>query len=431
MNSSPTPSSRTRSPRRSDAWRLGVARTLAAWLAVSATAAMAHGEADDLLPPEPGFSWQAAAALTALDASADLPSRRLRGYVTQAGVGPDRQGLQLEHGTATLAARATPTWGGQVTLGKHGSEAAHVESAWVQWRHDNDRGDTWWTVTAGRQSPAMGALMGQAGHLDRWASMPLAKQLVTEGDWLEEGVQWGWRHETSGSGEPATQWALDAGLWRGRVFPAGQRGPVFPSLHAGWAQGPWQADGWLALLRPQDRGSLNGTLADHTHAMPDCSRLSSAVTCFDGRSRLLGASLVWRGHGTATALPLTLAASGWLRDENGTLRSANGRVAYDGRTLGGWVQALWDWTPHWQTGVRLERAQARQDLQGTGARTLASDLGLLAYHPVARQAVVVSWQPHPQARISAELGREQGAHTATTARSSARFVALRLVVTTP
>ncbi len=427
MTSSPTPSSPTPSRRSDVAW---AAWGLCASLALASGAAHAHGEADDALPPEPGVRLSAAAAVAVLDSKTELPSQRLRGFLLQGDAGTDRQGLNLEHATLGVAWRINDMLGAELTVGKHGSDRAHVESAWVQARHDSASGDAWWLLTAGRQRPALGGTLGQGGHFDRFALMPLAKQMATHGDWMDDGLQLGWRQDTG-----QRRLSADVGLWRGRVFPGGMSsggdsGPVVPTVHLGWGQGPWQVDGFAAWLKPERRGSSVSATAGHSHTAPECNAALKDVACFTGRSTLAGASVVWAGSQSPMALPVTLTASGWLRDEKGSLESANGLGQYRAQNRGVWLQALWDVAPRWQTGVRLERAWTTQSLTGPGASLLATETGLSAYQPATRQTVLLAWQPSDRITLSAELGRERAAAAQGVGSSTVNFAALRLVART-
>ncbi len=403
---------------------------LCASLALASGAAHAHGEADDALPPEPGVRLSAAAAVAVLDSKTELPSQRLRGFLLQGDAGTDRQGLNLEHATLGVAWRINDMLGAELTVGKHGSDRAHVESAWVQARHDSASGDAWWLLTAGRQRPALGGTLGQGGHFDRFALMPLAKQMATHGDWMDDGLQLGWRQDTG-----QRRLSADVGLWRGRVFPGGMSsggdsGPVVPTVHLGWGQGPWQVDGFAAWLKPERRGSSVSATAGHSHTAPECNAALKDVACFTGRSTLAGASVVWAGSQSPMALPVTLTASGWLRDEKGSLESANGLGQYRAQNRGVWLQALWDVAPRWQTGVRLERAWTTQSLTGPGASLLATETGLSAYQPATRQTVLLAWQPSDRITLSAELGRERAAAAQGVGSSTVNFAALRLVART-
>lgn len=400
------------------------ARGLCAGLVLVSGAALAHGEADDALPPEPGVRLSAAAAITALDSPTELPSQRLRGFLLQGDAGTDRQGLALEHATVGAAWRLSGTWGAQLTVGQHGSDPAHVETAWVQARHDAEGADHWWLLTAGRQRPALGAAMGQGGHFDRFALMPLAKQATLHGDWMDDGVQLGWRQDTG-----QRRLGADFGLWQGGVFPGGSNGPVVPTVHVGWGQGPWQVDGFAAWLQPERRGSTVSSTAGHSHLAPVCNAALKDVACFTGRSTLAGASVVWVGAQSPLAWPLTFTATGWLRDEKGSLTSANGLGLYQAENRGAWLQVLWDVTDRWQTGLRLERVWAVQNLTGPGVGLVAAETGLTAYQPASRLTALIAWASRSNWRWSAEWGQEHGAAPQGSGRQVVRFAVLRGVAT--
>jgi hypothetical protein len=394
-----------------------------------ATGAHAHGEADDVLPADPGVRLSAAVAVSSLHASDVLPSARLRGFLLRGDSGVERRGATLEHATLGADWRIDNIWGASLSVGKHGTDPEHVEAAWLQWRHDVDSPvadrASWWLLTAGRQNPALGAVMGQAGHLDRFALMPLAKQMAVQEDWIDDGVQLGWRMDA-----PAGRFSVDAGLWRGRVFPGGSGGPLVPSIHLGWGQGPWQLDGWAARLKPEGRGSTTSSNAGHTHTLPVCDGALKDVACFSGRSTLAGASAVWSGARSALSLPVTLTAAGWLRDESGQLESANSLASYSAQNRGIWLEAMWAFRPQWEAGVRLERAWTAQSLSGAGTTLLAAETGLSAYQPATRQMAVLSWSPRPQVTVSMEAGRERAAAPSGSGTSAVSVALLRVVAHT-
>ncbi|MCU0926281.1 MAG: hypothetical protein MUF44_09655 [Hydrogenophaga sp.] len=413
MNSSPTPSSPIRS-RPGAERRLALALIALGALLVAADA-RAHGEADDPLPPEPGITWDAAAALRSLKADKTLPSTRLDGYLLQGDAGVNPDGTELEHGALGLAVHLNETWGGRLVVGKHGSEAAEIEEAWVQVRHDADNGDVW-RLNAGRQRPAMGAVLGGAGHFDRFGLMPLASRAATAHHWVDDGLQLSWRRDE------ASQWSVDLGLWRGRGFPGSLDGSVAPSLHLGWGQGPWQADALWAGFRPQGRGATVSATADHSHSAPVCDARLTEVICFSGDSDVMAGSLRWSGQSASASLPLTLSAAGWLRQDRGRLASANGLADYTGRTRGGWLEAVWHLTPQWELGTRVERLSASHALHGAGASLLVNEARLQHYQPVTRNAAMLGAQLTPWARWTLEVGRESGGGTAS------GFVAMRLLL---
>lgn len=413
MNSSTTPSSPIRS-RPGAEHHLALALIALGALLVAADA-RAHGEADDPLPQEPGITWDAAAALRSLKADQTMPSTRLDGYLLQGDAGMDPDGTELEHGALGLAVRLNDTWGGRLVIGKHGSEAAEVEEAWVQARHDADNGDVW-RLNAGRQRPAMGAALAGAGHFDRFGLVPLAQRAATDHHWVDDGLQLGWRRGD------ASRWSVDLGLWRGQGFPGSADGSAVPSLHLGWGQGPWQTDALWAGFRPQGRGATVSTTAGHSHGAPVCDAGFTEVICFGGDSDLLAGSLRWSGQTAASPLPLTLTAAGWLRQDRGTLESANGLADYTGRTRGGWLEALWHFAPRWELGWRGERLTASHALHGPGASLLSQEARFNRYEPVTRHALMLGSQLAPWARWTLEVGAEKAGG------QSVSYAALRLLL---
>lgn len=399
MNSSPIPSSLIRSPNLDGVGVSAMRWAVLAGLAVCVGSAFAHGDVGDVLPTEPGVVFEATAALRYLSADAVLPSARLAGYLLQGDAGPALRGTQLEHGTVGLAARLDGTWGAQLMLGKHGSDPAHVEAAWLQARHDTD--DATWLLSAGRQQPAMGAVLGGAGHLDQFGLVPLAARMALNNQWIDDGLQLGWRRDAGRS-----TWHVDAGLWRGKVFPGAAHGGVVPSLHAGWTHGPWTVDAVAARFEPQGRGSAIGGTAGHSHSAPVCDAALSQVVCFSGRSQLAAASWRWSGLDAEQPWPVTLTAAGWLRHETGVIESSNGLADYRGNNRGGWLEALWHVRPRWELGWRGERLSASHRLNGPGASLLASETQLNAYTPSNRHTLMLGYSPADWADVRVEAGRE-------------------------
>ncbi len=404
MTSSTTPSSPTRSKSRAACALLACALGLFGLQ----TSARAHGDEAEPLPEGPGVRVGVAGALRVLDGPAELPSQRLPGFLLQGDAGVDARGAQLEHGVVDAGWRLNEQWGTYAALGKHGSERAQVEAAWLQWLPRAD-----WRLTAGRQKPALGAVVTSAGHLDRFALVPLAKQASFGHDWIDDGVQLGWRRNAG-----RADMALDVGLWRGKVWPGGAGTPVALSLHGGVTVDDFTFDAFAAHFEPSGRGTRVAQAGGgHSHVAPVCDVALKDVVCFGGRSQVLGASARWLSH----ALPLSASAAVlWHRDQ-GQLRSRNGLGDYGGDTLGGWVEGLWTVHPQWELGARLERLQSRQRLEGAGVSLIAAEVGLNAYRPATRAALMLGWLPRERVAVRLEAGTESAGGR------RARFAALRAV----
>ena len=405
MNFLPMPSSPTRSR------ALDLRLATVALGCMLATQANAHGDMVSAVPDEPGARIGLSAALTHIDASQLLPSARLTGYLMQGDPGVDRRGAALEHAVVDVGWRLNNTWGASLALGQHGSDQAHVEAALLQGRWQTAHDD--WQLSAGRQKPELGSVMTPAGHMDRFALVPLAKQMAVNGDWIDDGVQVGWRRDG-----PEQRWSLDAGLWNGQVFPGASSGSVVPAMHAGWRAGDWTVDGFVARFEAQGRGAqINSSTGAHSHTAPACDALLKQMVCFDGTSSLAGLSARWDSH----QWPLTVSAAGWLRRDAGTLYSANGSGQYSGNNTGSWVDAVWRFHPKAEWGVRTERLVAEHRLSGPGATLLATEAGFNAYLPARRTALMLGYSPTDTVDLRLETGLES------VAGMEARFVVLRLV----
>lgn len=375
---------------------------------------------NDAAPPETdsGLTLGLQAALAHLSAPQALPSQGLPGYLLQGDAGLDARGTSLEHAVVYANYRFAPDWLAQFALGAHDSDPAHVETAWLQTqgRMDGLR----WTLGAGRNSPSLGDVIGSAGHFDRFGRMPLAKQAWSNGDWIEDGSEWGAKGQHEGM-----DWALDVGVWTGSSFPGASASRAFPSVHLGLqsaqnAWGSWAVDGFVAPMDVSARASrIASTTGAHSHSAPACDEAMNGVVCFDGRAVLSGVSVQWR----AANLPLTLQAALLWRNEQGTLQSRNGLGQYEGRNQGDWLEAIWHLQPQWDITLRHEQLNAQHYLAGAGARLLASEAGLDNYSPLRRTSFTTGYRVFENAELRLEAGQENSST------HEVAFVAVRMLLT--
>lgn len=375
----------------------------------------AHGEADDPLPVDVGWSAQARVALRAAELKGDLPSVAMAGFLSPGGAGDALRTEAIEHASLAASWRFTPQWGARVQLAQHDGDDPELEDAWVQWRQDRDNGDAWW-LNAGRMTPAQGAALAEAGVFDDFTFAPLAQTLAWGHAMGEDGLQLSWRGTRAG-----LDWAMDAGLWRGRHFPADGSGTWAPSAHVGAKWHAWSVDGFWLSQRVQGRGQAILGVAGHSHVQPVCDQALREVVCFSGDSELRGASLRWRGP-SDTDGALTAEAGGWQRVEHGRLRSSNGDVAYQGDGKGLWLTLAWRPQAQWSVSTRLERAQMQARLSGVGASLVADEAGMRDYQPIKRESLSLAYQWRPWSRWVLSAGREQAGRLAAAHFVSARWV---------
>ena len=364
-----------------------------AWGLMAATGAMAHGLVGDAIPNEVGARIGTSLALSWLNADAAIPMATLPGVLLTGGSQEDRDGFGLEHGVVDAGMRFSEHFGATLAIGWHGSDAGHVEAAWIEARRNS------FNLGLGRNRVPLGPVVTPAGHMDRFALMPLAKQAAFDGDWIEEGLNLRWRHAGPGELE------VDAGLWRAKAFPGVDDSNAAPALHVGGYLGNVRLDGFVARVKPEKRGTaIQQTSDGHSHAAPTCAESLTGLVCFDGASDIAGASARWH----AATQPLEISVAGIMRRERGDLYSSIGDTDYSGETRGGWIEAAWTLRPEWIVLLRSERLVAEHNLTGFGASLVARDAGFLP-DPGAttRHALAVAWLPRKDMTLTAEIGSER------------------------
>ena len=413
MNSSVTPNMQTRSPRSRSGLRsllLAVAG-LGMW-----STSVAHDVAAEPVPETPGWRIGAGVAVTAIGAKDPIPSATLPGILDTGQNATDQRGLGLEHAVIGAGLRVNDIFGANFAVGWHADESAHLEAAWVQARWATEAALL--TLGAGRDKVPMGRVLTDVGDFGRFSLIPLVKRASVNNDWYDEGVVLAWRGDAD-----SLLRSVDLGVWRGTGVPGGGDLPLVPSLHVQLAYADVELDGFFAYLQPTGRGTY--ARADkntgHTHSVPNCEVSLAGLVCFDGRVNVLGGSLAWAPH----AWPVVVNAAVLWRDEQGSLYSQNGDARYHGKTLGGWIDAVWDWRENWQLAARFEALSATQDLSGPGAALVAGEAGLVPNWPARRLTAALAYSPDPAWRLSAEIGSER------TGGNNNPFVMLRAVWTAP
>lgn len=398
-------------------------RLLAALIPLAASAAVqAHTPGDEALPQQPGWRLGLAAAVAAVEADGPVPAAQIDGQTTVGDTPGDVRREALDHATLELAWRPEARLGLHLAVGRHGADPTHIESAWVSLRPAADSG---WRLGLGRNRVPLGAVLGGAGHADRFLQTPLVTRAAFHGDWIEEGANLAWRAAPAAG--PLGLDGVDFGLWRAERFPGGDGASPAPVLHLQGGPAELRWDVVAAWLRPEARGSFARPAAGlpgvgHSHGLPDCSGSLREVICFDGTVRLLGGSLQWR----PAALPgWRFAAAGLHREEDGDLFGRNGDTRYRGRAWGGWLETGWAAQDGWDLALRSEALNARNTVDGPGATLIARDAGLDGESRSWRHALMLGWTPAPGWQLSVEGARESVSGQAQT------VLALRLRWTLP
>ena len=368
-------------------------------LLLAANHCQAHLAGEGAIPESPGLRIGASAAAAWLDADDAVPAPRLTGVSGLGDTPEDQRGGRLEHATVDLGLRLHPRLGMALAIGWHDGEPAHVEAAWIELRR---QADAELVLGAGRNRVPIGAPLRTAGHFDRFAHMPLVKRASFNGDWIEDGINVSWRPHL----DAPWGWlqSIDVGLWRADRFPGSEDAPWAPVVHMGAAWSDIELDAFYSHIRPRRRGAyVQRAGSGHVHTAPRCDTSLRDITCMDGTVDLLGASLAWE-----TPVPgLRVTGAALMRHERGDLYSQNGSTRYEGRSHGGWVEAVWQPGARWDLGVRQEWLTGTNRLAGPGAALVAADAGLSPNHPARRSAAMVGWRPVESLLLTFEIGQEQ------------------------
>ena len=386
----------SRSARHLPRWRLAWALALGLCATLGSHA---HETTHSGLPEAPGVRVDASAALAHWDADSSVPAPRFGGTLGLGDTPNDLRGGHLEHATLGLGVRLLPQLGANVTMGWHGSDQRHVETAWL---HAQPSADSPLSLGAGRNRVPIGPVLRNAGHLDRYGQMPLAKRATFNGDWIDDGINATWRPQLGG----ALAWldVVDVGLWKAQRFPGSTGSDWAPVLHLGARWGQASVDAFYSHLRPQGRGAyVQSTTSGHVHTAPACEASLRGITCFDGQVDLLGGSATW--HTPLRGVQLSAAAL-WRR-ERGALYSNSGDTRYRGDTQGGWLELLWQPAAQWELGVRQEWLRQRNDVNGPGAYAVATEANLLPNEPARRTSAMVGWRPARDWLLAVEAGHER------------------------
>ncbi len=378
------------------------ARAAATVLALAASG-LAHAHGDGFMSADtPGLHVGADVVVSLGEGDPPFPSRALSGFLLT-GVAPeDRDGLGLEH--ATLGASLLTEGGVSATfaVGFHDDGEHHVERAWLGYQAQGQYGTAATPGHAfgvGRRPVPLGDMMGGDGHVEAFGLDPIAKRVAFDGDWIADGAN---LRINGSSGR--LDWQLDAGWWRSDSFPAGSEKAGGPVIHLGLSLPASQADVFVARADVRERGAfIDRGVSGHTHGSPSCSGSGLQVLCFEGAATLFGASAAHRFDD----LPLALSAAAIVRREHGDLSGTNGSTRYRATVTGGWLDAAWFVSADDTLTLRLEHAQAKNSVRGSGASAIARDAGLLPALDASRASVSWVRQLNRWTWVAAELGKER------------------------
>ena len=325
----------------------------------------------------------------------DPAKYRLDGFIPSGGeVGPPRKGFSLGESELAVSANVDHLFRGNArfSLADDGAggtvevEEAHIETLALP---------EGLKLKAGRFLSGVGYLNVQHPHEWDFTDAPLAYKAFLGPRLQNDGVQLRWVAPTdlfvelggelaSGQKYPGAERAANgAGLWTAFAHVGGDVG----------ASSAWQVG------------------LSHVHANPRARTFEDGgvSNAFSGRSRLWIADFVykWAPDGNPTVNNLKLQGEFFRRSEDGDLTydlaGAGQASAASFRQSGGYLQAVYQFMPHWRAGVRGDWLRAGSiDLGSLSTTELP---GLVVYNP-SRQSAMVDWSPSEFSRLRLQLARD-------------------------
>ena len=333
----------------------------------------------------------------------DPSAYRIDGFIPSGGeVGPPRKGFSLGESELAFSANVDHLFRANARFAlaeDDGEGVVEVEEVNVETLGLTSG----LKVKAGRFLSGVGYLNQQHPHEWDFADAPLAYKAFFGYRLQNDGVQLRWVAPTDLFLELGTEVAS------GQKFPGAERNRNGAGLWTAFAHlggdigtsSAWQVGLSHVRTNPRERGFEDGADAAGT----------PLAHSFSGRSQTWIADFVykWAPNGNSSVTNLKVQGEYFQRRETGDLNYDVGGLAEATsaarfRQSGSYLQAVYQFMPHWRVGVR-----------GDWLRSGTADLGsldpaglplLAAYNP-SRQSAMVDWSPSEFSRLRLQLARDK------------------------
>jgi hypothetical protein len=253
----------------------------------------------------------------------------------------------------------------------------------------------------GRFFSGLGYLNEQHAHAWDFVDQPLVYAAFWNNQLGDDGVQLKWLAPTDVFLELGTE------VGQGRNFPGvdtpgNNAGVLF--AHIGDDVGiehSWRAGASLHQTKAENRIS--------TH-VPDLLNTANGISnSFNGNSRTTGLDVVWKyaPNGNVHARYLKLQAEFFQRREGGDLSydiaGANVNDTFSVIQRGYYVQSVYQFIPHWRTGLRHDRLDP--GVTNVGASNTGNVISDYAYKP-SRTTLMLDYSPSEFSRLRLQLARD-------------------------
>ena len=333
----------------------------------------------------------------------DPSAYRIDGFIPSGGeVGPPRKGFSLGESELAFSANVDHLFRGNARFSlaeDDGAGVVEVEEVNVE----TLALPTGFKLKAGRYLSGIGYLNQQHPHEWDFSDAPLAYKAFFGYRLQNDGLQLRWVAPTDLFLEFGAE-AANGGKFPGAERKANGAGLWTAFAHLGGDIGDssaWRVGLSHVRAQPRERGfeAENGTG-------------SLVNNAFSGRSQTWVADFIykWAPNGNAKERYLKLQGEYLWRRESGELAynitDAGAETTSDARfrQSGGYLQAVYQFMPHWRVGVRGDWLRSGTASLGTLG---SAELPILAAHNPTRQTAMVDWSPSEFSRLRLQLARDK------------------------
>jgi hypothetical protein len=332
----------------------------------------------------------------------DPSAYRIDGFIPSGGeVGPPRKGFSLGESELAFSANVDHLFRGNARFSlaeDDGAGVVEVEEVNVE----TLALPTGLKLKAGRFLSGVGYLNQQHPHEWDFSDAPLAYKAFFGYRLQNDGVQLRWVAPTPLFFELGAE-AANGGKFPGAERKANGAGLWTAFAHLGGDIGDssaWRVGLSHVRVQPRERGFEEGADAAG----------NPLLHTFSGRSQTWIADFVykWAPNGNASERYLKVQGEYLWRRESGELAYDVGgaNLASDARfrQSGSYLQAVYQFMPHWRVGVRGDWLRSGTADLGTLS---SADLPILGAYNPSRQTAMVDWSPSEFSRLRLQLARDK------------------------
>lgn len=315
--------------------------------------------------------------------------------ITGFAMSPNNHGysrsFSLKESELGISASIDPQFRGVATIALAPDGGSSVENAFVQTTALGNG----LNLKMGRFFSGLGYLNEVHAHAWDFVDQPLVYRTFWDNQLAEDGLQMRWLAPT----DTFLEFGAEAG--RGRGYPGTDRqdnnGTGAEALYAHMGDDIGLSNSWRAGVSLHQTKRVNAT--------SDAFGVSNS---FSGDSQTSGLDFVWKyaPNGNTTVTSFKLQGEYFQRRENGLLTydTAGTEITdvYTTVQSGWYLQSVYQFMPHWRTGVRYDQLNPGNAQVGAA---LTSVPGNYAYTPV-RYTLMLDYSPSEFSRLRLQLAQD-------------------------